>query len=87
MVLMGSRVPMFKLRPYRSLLIAALFCGIVGGLLSVYFLLEDVYNEESSRGLFSLILTVVVVVIFVLAAFSRYRFAHLHHHRGGYKRG
>lgn len=83
----GSRVPMFKLRPYHGLLITAVFCGVIGGLLSAYFLMEDVHNTEARRGLFMMIVTGTVVVILVLAAFSRYFFGHLHHRRPGYKRG
>ncbi|QHI69270.1 hypothetical protein [Tichowtungia aerotolerans] len=87
MAVMGDRVPMFKLRPYHSLLIAALFFAIVGGLLSAYFMVEDAYESEARRGLFSLIVTGILVLILVIAAFSRYRFSHLKHHRPGYKRG
>jgi ABC-type transport system involved in cytochrome c biogenesis permease subunit len=87
MMLMNSRVPMFKLRPYRGLLIAALFFAVVGGLVSAYFFMEDSYESEARRGLFSLIVTGILVLISVVAAFSRYRFSHLRHHRPGYKRG
>ncbi len=77
---------MFKLRPYRSLLLAALFVFIVGGLLSAYFFSEDAYTG-SHRGLFILIVTLVVTLLLTVVAFSRYGFRHLWHHRPGYKRG
>ena len=86
-MLMGSHVPMFKLRPYRSMLIAAVFCGVIGGLISAYFLMEDANNQEASRGLLSVIVTVTLVLVLLIAAFSRYVFPHLHHRRPGYKRG
>ena len=86
MIGMGS-VPMFKLRPYRSMLIAAALVGVVGGLLSIYFFKEDAYNTEMNRGLFTLIFTGVVVVILIVGAYSRFGFKHLRHHRPGYKHG
>lgn len=85
--MMGGQVPMFKLRPYRSLLIAALFFGAIGGLLSAYFFIEDAYNTEAQRGLFTLVVTTILVVVLLIAAFSRYGFRHLKKHRPGYKRG
>ncbi len=84
---MGDRVPMFKLRPYRSLLLASFFVLAVGGLLSGYFFMEDAYCTECRRGLFTLIFTLILTVLLVMAAFSRYSFRHLRHHRPGYKRG
>ena len=87
MMLMGDRVPMFKLRPYRGLLLAALFTAIIGGLLSAYFFIEDAYRTESNRGLFVLVLTAILTILFVVVAYSRYCFGHLRHHRPGYKRG
>jgi len=84
---MGDRVPMFKLRPYRSLLVAAFFILAVGGLLSGYFFMEDAYCPESRRGLFTLIITLVFTMQLVIAAFSRYSFSHLRHHRSGYTAG
>ncbi len=87
MLLMGNRVPMFKLRPYRGLLLAALFVAIVGGLLSAYFFVEDTYCTGCRRGLFILIITLISTVLLVVVAFSRYGFRHLWHHRPGYKRG
>ncbi len=86
MMLMGDRVPMFKLRPYRGLLLAALFVAIVGGLLSDYFFIKDSYSNEK-RGLLVLIVTIVLTLLLVVVAFSRYGFRHLWHHRPGYKRG
>ncbi len=86
MILMGDRVPMFKLRPYRGLLLAAVFVAVVGGLASAYFFTEDVYCG-CRRGLFILIITVIVTLLLIVAAFSRYGFKHLWHHRPGYKRG
>ena len=87
MILLGDRVPMFKLRPYRGLLIAALLVFIVGGLLSAYFYLEDAYCSQCPRGLLTLIVTVILSGFLVVAAFSRFSFRHLWHHRPGYKRG
>ena len=80
-------MPMFKLRPYKSMLIAAALAGAVGGLLSAYFFTEDAYNGNINRGIPVLIITAVVVLILVVAAYSRYGFKHLHHRRPGYKRG
>lgn len=87
MMLMGSNVPMFKLRPYRSLLVAAVFVLVVGGLLSAYMFNEDAYCTNCNRGVLTLIVTVVLTLLLVVAAFSRYVFGHLRHHRPGYKRG
>jgi hypothetical protein len=87
MIVMGDRVPMFKLRPYRSMLVAAMLVGVVGGLLSAYFYIEDANDDSLRRGLFILILTVVLDTLLILIAFSRYGHKHLHHHRTGYKRG
>ena len=78
---------MFKLRPYRSLLIAASFVFVIGGLLSAYFFEEDIYRAESHRGLFTLITSLILTFFLIVAAFSRYTFSHLRHHRPGYKRG
>lgn len=87
MAVLGDRVPMFKLRPYRSLLIAAILFAVFGGLISAYFFVEDSYDSEAHRGLLSLIVTSILVLVSLVAAFSRYRFSHLRHHRPGYKRG
>lgn len=87
MILMGDRVPMFKLRPYKGLLLAALFVLIIGGLLSTYFFIEDAYCTGSRRGILVGIVTLIIVLLLVVAAFSRYGFRHLWHHRPGYKRG
>lgn len=78
---------MFKLRPYRGLLLAALFVAVVGGLLSAYFYIEDAYCAGSRRGLFVLIFTAILTLLLLVAGFSRYGFRHLWHHRPGYKRG
>ena len=78
---------MFKLRPYRGLLLFAFFILVVGGLLSAYFFSEDVYVTGCRRGLFTLIITLVLTLLLVIVAFSRYGFRHLWHHRPGYKRG
>ena len=86
MAVMGDRVPMFKLRPYKSLLIAAFLIGIIGGLLSVYLFIED-SHLSNNRGLIVVVLTSMIVVLLVIGAFSRYVFRHLHHRRPGYKRG
>jgi len=77
---------MFKLRPYRGLLLAAIFVLIIGGLLSTYFFYEDA-DITGSRGIFVLIVTLILTLFLVLSAFSRYGFRHLWHHRPGYKRG
>ncbi len=87
MILMGDRVPMFKLRPYRSLVVAAFFVFVIGGLLSAYFFGEEAYCTGSHRGLFTLIVTLILTLLLIIAAFSRYGFRHLRHHRPGYKRG
>jgi uncharacterized membrane protein YjjB (DUF3815 family) len=87
MILMGDRVPMFKLRPYRSLVLAAVFVLVVGGLLSAYFFIEDAYLTGVNRGLFILIVTLIITLLLLVVAFSRYGFRHLWHHRPGYKRG
>jgi hypothetical protein len=87
MLFMGDRVPMFKLRPYRGMLLAAFFVLVVGGLLSSYFFIEDAYCTGCRRGLFVLIVTLILTVLLVVVAFSRYGFRHLWHHRPGYKRG
>ena len=86
MPIAGDRVPMFKLRPYRGPLIAASLIGIVGGLLSAYFFIEDAYLPRN-RGIVSLIVTAILVIALVISAYSRYVFRHLHHRRPGYKRG
>ena len=78
---------MFKLRPYKSMLIAAALIGVVGGLLSIYLFMEDTYNPEMNRGLFTIIITAIIVLFLVIAAYSRFGFKHLRHHRPGYKRG
>lgn len=87
MILTGDRVPMFKLRPYKGLLLAALFVLITGGLLSAYFFIEDAYCTGSYRGIFIGVVTLILAVLLVVVAFSRYGFRHLWHHRPGYKRG
>ena len=87
MILMGDRVPMFKLRPYKGLLLAALLVLITGGLLSAYFFIEDAYCTGSHRGIFVGTVTLVLTLLLVVVAFSRYGFRHLWHHRPGYKRG
>ena len=86
MIFPGDRVPMFKLRPYKGLLLVALLVLVVGGLLSTYFFSEDAYSA-GSRGLFILIITLLLTLMLVSVAFSRYGFRHLRHHRPGYKRG
>ncbi|MCC7299868.1 MAG: hypothetical protein IT583_02185 [Verrucomicrobia bacterium] len=87
MIPMGDRVPMFKLRPYRSLLLVAFFVLVIGGLLSAYFFVEDAYRTGCHRGVFTAIITLIAVLLLVVVAFSRYGFRHLWHHRPGYKRG
>ena len=87
MVLMGNRVPMFRLHPYRGLLATAFFVLVIGGLAAAYFFIEDAYSLESRRGLFALIVTLILMLLLIIAAFSRYGFKHLWHHRPGYKRG
>jgi peptidoglycan/LPS O-acetylase OafA/YrhL len=86
MAVMGGRVPMFKLRPYKSFLIAALMIGIIGGLLSAYFFIEDA-GLSQSRSLGAAAFTGVMAFLCVIGAYSRYGFSHLHHRRPGYKRG
>jgi putative copper export protein len=84
MTFMGGQVPMFKLRPYHGFLITAVLVLVVGGLLSAYFFIEDVY---ASRGIFVLLVTLISFLLLVTVAFSRYGFRHLRQHRPGYKRG
>jgi ABC-type transport system involved in cytochrome c biogenesis permease subunit len=87
MILMGGRVPMFKLKPYRGLLLSALLVFLIGGLLSAHFFIEDAYRTGGNRGIFTLIVTLILTLLLIIVAFSRYGFAHLRHHRPGYKRG
>ena len=86
MPVMGDRVPMFKLRPYKSLLIAALLIGIIGGLLSAYFFIEDA-DLSQTRAITAAVFTTLIVILLIIAAYSRYGFRHLRHRRPGYKRG
>ena len=78
---------MYKMRPHRGLLWSALIILVIGGLLAAYFYTEDVYSSESSRGLFTLIVTFVLSLFFVITATSHFWFRHLWHRRPGYKRG
>ena len=78
---------MFKLRPHRGFLVAALFVLFVGGLLVAYLFTENVGRTESGHWLFVLVATLIVALSLVIVAFSRYSFRHLRHHRPGYKRG
>ena len=87
MVLMGDRVPMYRMRANRGMLWTALLIFVVGGLLSAYFYTEDAYASESPRGLFTVIVTCVLTIFSLIAATSHFWFRHLWHHRPGYKRG
>jgi len=87
MILQGDRVPMYKMRAHKGLLWGALIILVIGGLLAAYFYGEDAYSSESSRGLFILIVTVVLALLFVITATSHFWFRHLWHRRPGYKRG
>lgn len=87
MLLMGNQVPMFKLQPHKGLLLTAVFILIIGGLLSAYFFVEDAGLPEARRGIFVLIVTLILTILMIISAFARYRFSHLRHHRPGYKRG
>ncbi len=87
MILMGDRVPMYKMRAHKGLLWGALIILLIGGLLAAYFYVEDAYSPESSRGLFTLIVTCVLSLFFVITATSHFWFRHLWHRRPGYKRG
>jgi 4-amino-4-deoxy-L-arabinose transferase-like glycosyltransferase len=78
---------MFRLRPYYGLLLAALFVLMAGGLLTAYFYMEDSYVSGRSRWLLTAVCTAVASGLLIVAAFSRYGFRHLRHHRTGYKRG
>ncbi len=78
---------MFKLRPYRSFLISALFVLVVGGLLSVYFYTDDRSGMENHHWVLVLAATISITLSLVMVAYSRYGFEHLKHHRPGYKRG
>ncbi len=86
MVLAGDKVPMFRLRADRGMLLAAFLVFVVGGLLSLYFFSEDAYLE-ACRGPFVLIFTVCLVAMLLIGATSRFWFRHLWHHRTGYRYG
>ena len=87
MMLLGDRVPMYKMRANRSLRWTALFVFIIGGLLAAYFYIEDAYCSECSRGTLVLIITFILAVCLIIAATAHFWFRHLWHHRPGYKRG
>jgi hypothetical protein len=87
MILLGDRVPMFKLRAHRGMLMAAFLVLVMGGLLSLYFYSEDAYCTGACRGPLVLIFTVGITLMLLIAATSRFWFKHLWHHRPGYKRG
>ena len=78
---------MYRMRPNRGLLWAALLVLVVGGLLAAYFHNEDAWCSGCSRGLLTLIITCILAVCLVIAATSHFWFRHLWHHRLGYKRG
>jgi len=86
MVLLGDRVPMYRMRANQGLLWLAVFVLIIGGLLSVYFFNEDAFSS-SSRGLFTVIITCILTLFLIIAATAHFWFRHLWHHRPGYKRG
>lgn len=83
----GDRVPMFRLRPYRGLLMIAMLVALIGGLLSLYFFVEDSWDPSCRRFHLTLLVTGILVFLLVVVAYSRYFFRHLHHHRPGYKSG
>ena len=87
MILMGDRVPMYKMRAHRGLLWTALFVLVIGGLISAYFFNEDAYCSACPRGVLALVITCILVVCLVIAATSHFWFRHLWHRRPGYKRG
>ncbi len=87
MILMGDRVPMYKMRAHRGLLWTAVLIFVIGGLLSALFFNEDAYSSESTRGLLTLIVTSVLSLFLVIAATAHFWFRHLWHRRPGYKRG
>ena len=87
MALLGDRVPMYKMRANRGLLWAAVGIFVIGGLISAYFFTEDAQYSESSRGIFTLLVTCVLAIFCVIAATSHFWFRHLWHRRPGYKRG
>ena len=87
MALLGSGIPMFKLRPSRAFLFAALLVLVIGGLVTAYFFAEDRSGGENHAWVFALLLTLLLVFLLVIVAFARYAFGHLRHHRPGYKRG
>lgn len=87
MILLGDRVPMFKLRAHRGMLLAAILVFILGGLLSLHFYTEDAYRTGAYRGSLVLILTVGITLMLLVVATARFWFKHLWHHRPGYKRG
>jgi len=87
MILLGDRVPMFKLRAHRGLLTTSFLVLILGGLLSLHFFSEDAYTTGAYRGSLVLIFTVSGFIMLLIAATARFWFKHLWHHRPGYKRG
>ena len=87
MIPLGDRVPMFKLRAHRGMLLAAFLVFILGGLLSLHFFTVDAYRTGAYRGSLTLIFTIGLSIMLVVVATARFWFKHLWHHRPGYKRG
>lgn len=78
---------MFKLQPQGGFLITGVFVLPIGGLLAAYFFMEDRSGMQNQPWRLVLFGTLLLVMLLVVAAFSRYRFSHLRNHRPGYKRG
>jgi len=68
----GGRVPMFKSRPYFGVLAVAFLLGVVGSLLTIYFIQEDANSGDIHRGVAALSLTIVLFFLLVISAFSPY---------------
>lgn len=78
---------MFKLQPQGGFLVVGVLVLPIGGLLAAYFFIEDRSGMENQQWRLVLFGTLLLALVMVVAAFSRYEFEHLHHHRPGYKRG
>jgi len=80
MILTGQRVPIFKLRPYIGALYSALLIAVLGGLISLHFFMADAVIGVHA-GKLTLLVTLLLTLLMLIVAFSRYRFRHLGHRR------
>jgi putative copper export protein len=78
---------MFKLHPQGGFLVVGVLVLPIGGLLAAYFFIEDRSGIENQQWRLVIFGTLLIVLLLVVAAFSRYRFSHLRNHRPGYERG